>query len=189
MIGNDIVDLGFAARHSKWKHPRFMSKLFTDREQELIRQSSNSFSAIWHLWAIKEAAYKTYVQQHRVRFYSPKAFVCSGLGQIVKVSHKDFIVEVKSFANRDFVYTETLSNRKIRRGFLKVTSDYRKQSENLRELLLNDVSKSFNLERHLLNLVKDDSGVPKLYLKDSRLDVELSLTHHGSFAAYSLAYS
>jgi len=76
MIGNDIVDIAEARQRSNWQRPRFLDKLFTLQEQQLIQNSDNSFLMVWRLWSMKESAYKLYTQLHPSRFYNPKQFEC-----------------------------------------------------------------------------------------------------------------
>ena len=185
MIGNDVIDLHYTALHSKWQHPRFMDKLFTDQEQDRINSSRLSFTTIWELWAIKEAAYKAYIQNNPGRFYNPKAFECNGTG----VRYKDFKIEVQTSISSSLIYAETKSNKKVLRNIIKMPIHVQKQGDILRRSLLSEVSKFFDIELEMLNIKYGQSGVPNLYQKESKLDIDLSMTHHGSFAAYSLTYS
>ena len=47
MVGNDIVDIGLAKKSSNWTRSRFLDKLFTKKEQQLIFHSENSFNMVW----------------------------------------------------------------------------------------------------------------------------------------------
>ena len=76
MVGNDIIDIQEAQKKSNWQRPRFLEKLFTIKEQQLIQNSEHSFLMVWRLWSMKEAAYKLYTQLHPSRFYKPKSFEC-----------------------------------------------------------------------------------------------------------------
>ena len=46
MIGNDLVDLKVASVESNWKRPRFLDKVFTIEEQQLIMNSKNQHQFI-----------------------------------------------------------------------------------------------------------------------------------------------
>ena len=72
MIGNDIVDLKQAAKDSSWKRPRFLDKIFTPREQQLIWSAKDQDQMVWLLWSMKEAAYKVNVQQFGKRFFKER---------------------------------------------------------------------------------------------------------------------
>lgn len=58
MIGNDLVDLRARESAGKSRDARFVARVFTAREAELIAGSSHPDAALWALWAAKEAAYK-----------------------------------------------------------------------------------------------------------------------------------
>ncbi|HEU6450356.1 MAG TPA: 4'-phosphopantetheinyl transferase superfamily protein [Gemmatimonadaceae bacterium] len=58
MIGNDLVDLRAREAAGKSGDARFVKRVFTAREAELIAASSSPDIALWLLWAAKEAAYK-----------------------------------------------------------------------------------------------------------------------------------
>ena len=76
MIGNDVIDLSLAKTESNWQRKGFLKKLFSNDEQQLILEASNSFEMVWRLWSMKEAAYKIFTQQHNMRFFAPKKFEC-----------------------------------------------------------------------------------------------------------------
>ncbi|HEU4585969.1 MAG TPA: 4'-phosphopantetheinyl transferase superfamily protein [Gemmatimonadaceae bacterium] len=58
MIGNDLVDLRAREAAGKSGDARFVRRVFTAREAELIGGSASPDTALWMLWAAKEAAYK-----------------------------------------------------------------------------------------------------------------------------------
>ena len=76
MIGNDVVDLALAKRESNWKRPRFLAKIFTKKEQELIFQAYDQDLMVWNLWSRKEAAYKIYNRETGIRGYFPLEIEC-----------------------------------------------------------------------------------------------------------------
>lgn len=76
MIGNDIVDLALASNQSNWKRKGYLSKIFTDLEQEFISKSSNPNEMVWSLWSRKEAVYKIILQKNGKHGYYPKKIEC-----------------------------------------------------------------------------------------------------------------
>lgn len=76
MIGNDIVDLSLAQIQSNWKRRGFLDKIFTPREKSLILQAADPELMVWDLWSRKEAAYKIYNRQTRIRAYIPLELEC-----------------------------------------------------------------------------------------------------------------
>jgi len=187
MVGNDIVDLSTAATNSNWQHSRFLDKLFTPREQEVIQSSSNKFSSIWQLWSMKEAAYKAYTQSFPARFFKPASFECIVENQNSCVRYKEFQVFVQTLANRNYVYSQTLTKHPIESKIIRFsTLSYKKQSKLLRQAIAQEVAKKTGAAVEAIAIRKDPLGIPKLYVAGQSKAIQLSLTHHGSFGAYSL---
>lgn len=76
MIGNDVVDLALARKESNWKRRGFLGKLFTKKEQIVIKTAKNPEIMVWNLWSRKEAVYKIYNRQTGIRGYIPIQFEC-----------------------------------------------------------------------------------------------------------------
>ncbi len=58
-IGNDIVDLTALENRGKSRDGRFLDRVFTHDEQDLIRQANQWADAVlWAIWAGKEGAFK-----------------------------------------------------------------------------------------------------------------------------------
>ncbi len=188
MVGNDIVDLNEASETSHWKHPRFLEKLFTDIEQHYIKTSPDSFTAIWKLWSMKEAAYKLYVQLNPGRFYNPKRFVCNLSGKIKSVTYLDFKCFVKTNVTSKFVLSEArLTDSNIISQPLRFNNkSYSSQSKNTQSYLLDSIAKDYNLSRSGLQIKKNKWGVPKVYYNLNPLSLTISITHHGNYGAYAL---
>ena len=79
MIGNDIIDLTLAKLESNWQRKGFLEKLFTTFEQSLICNSENPEQMVWHLWSRKEAAYKIYHRETKIRAFIPMQIECFSL--------------------------------------------------------------------------------------------------------------
>ncbi|MEL0645410.1 4'-phosphopantetheinyl transferase superfamily protein [Olleya sp. Ti.3.14] len=184
MIGNDIVDLKQAAKDSSWKRPRFLDKIFTPREQQLIWSAKDQDQMVWLLWSMKEAAYKVNVQQFGIRFFNPKRLECTLLsnlkGEVVIEDNRYFI---ESIITEDFIYSIALiaSGKSYKsEWFLNQSQDYIIQSKCLKNRFL----KTLNLDE--VTIIKNNIGVPKLQHNSDLLDVSFSLTHHGAFSGYAI---
>ena len=106
MIGNDLVDLKVASVESNWKRPRFLDKVFTIEEQQLIMNSKNQHQTVWLLWSMKEAAYKINVQQFGKRFYNPKKLVCHlSSSTIGYVTIENRTYYTRSAISKNYIYT------------------------------------------------------------------------------------
>lgn len=106
MIGNDIIDLALAKKESNWKREGFLNKIFTAEEQLLIFQSSNPENMVWNLWSRKEAAYKIYNRQTKIRKYNPIQLVCSDVySEVGKVIYNENAYFVKTEITEEFIHT------------------------------------------------------------------------------------
>ena len=76
MIGNDIVDLALAKKESNWQRNRFLDKIFTKNEQQIILNDANPEIMVWNLWSRKEAAYKIYNRETGIRGFFPLQLEC-----------------------------------------------------------------------------------------------------------------
>ena len=189
MIGNDIVDLEEAQLNSNWQRPRFLDKLFTSKEQEVIGTSEHPFIMVWRLWSMKEAAYKLFTQLHPSRFYSPKQFECDRDGSNGKVNYKTFECFTETKITKHYILSEaSLNTTDMSSKSMKFKSTSSKcQSEAVKALLLSDIAKEFNLVKEDLNLVKSEFGIPSVYHKFKTLDLGVSLTHHGKYGAFGFS--
>jgi phosphopantetheinyl transferase (holo-ACP synthase) len=186
MVGNDIVDIREAKKYSSWQRPRFLEKLFTSEEQQLIHDSPSPFLMVWRLWTMKESAYKLYTQTSPSRFYSPRAFQCIIEDSKAIVCYEDFHCNVKTKLTSRYILSEA------RLSVNKMTSDVvlfhdknpKIQSEILKSRLLERVSKLYNADRPNLNFKKCKFGIPKVIFNSEKIHV--SMTHHGNFGAIAL---
>lgn len=87
MLGNDIVDLNLAKIQSNWRRKNYLSKIFTEDEQQLILSAGNSDVMVWILWSMKESAYKIHNRKTGIRNFAPKSLSCR--------VHSNFYGEVK----------------------------------------------------------------------------------------------
>jgi phosphopantetheinyl transferase (holo-ACP synthase) len=192
MIGNDIVDLSVASGTTRWNNQRFIEKVFTNNEQELIWESNDPFRTIWTLWSMKESAYKIHLRCHSRRFFAPRRLSCqllaSGQG-IVTLGKEKYITS--SFINENCIYTIAVENhQKIQKRvqskyFFVDEASYSCQHATCYRKMICDLSESFNTPGQYFSIQKDHLGIPFLFLKDIQLPVQLSITHHGLFGAYA----
>lgn len=57
-IGNDVVDWKHPANSNKSRDFRYLKKILTNVEIEIVYNSENPDKVLWSLWACKETAYK-----------------------------------------------------------------------------------------------------------------------------------
>ena len=115
MIGNDIVDLALAQKESNWKRKGFIDKIFTEKEKKLLRESLNPEIMVWNLWSRKEAAYKIYNRNTKVRAYIPHLLECTNLkskGNKTwgKVICKDQLYYTLTYTTSEYIYSVATIN-------------------------------------------------------------------------------
>jgi phosphopantetheinyl transferase (holo-ACP synthase) len=98
MIGNDIIDLRTAAVESNWRRPNYLSKIFTPKEQSLIKDDQS----VWWLWSAKEAVYKIINRATLQRRYAPLSITYHTPGSFLYQEQEYFI---KSEINNEFIHT------------------------------------------------------------------------------------
>ena len=76
-IGNDLVDLLDPQAQDKWQNPRFLARMCTLEEQQLVLRSSNPHRSLWTLWACKEAAFKAIKKEMESARFIPNQYVLS----------------------------------------------------------------------------------------------------------------
>lgn len=159
MIGNDVIDLPLTRRESNWKRKGFIQKLFTDKEQSLIADNSDSEIVVWLLWSMKEAAYKTHNRQTKIREYIPQELECSILYKTSTYANgivrcRNIIYYTKTNLTTEYVHT------------VAVTS-------------LNDLEDIIQIERR--GIGKDEHGIPYLLSAQNKHQQAVSISNHGRF--------
>jgi len=157
MIGNDIIDLAQSRIESRWQRKGFIEKIFTEEEQQYIKDSEKPEIMVWLLWSMKEAAYKIYNRQTKIREFSPKKLCCfidflSSNLSLGKVICNENTYYTKSIFSLESIHTIAVNN-----------------LENI-----NNVVEVENPE-----IIKDKNGIP--YLKMDNMLQDISISHHGRF--------
>jgi len=188
MIGNDIVCLSTANRSKHLGSKRFLDKIFTEEEQVMIVNSEDKNGFIWKLWAVKESAYKLFVQQDFKPEYAPKKIVCKKADDNFLVSMGKFKTEVDCTANAQFVYAQTVSEQSkvITSYFDLESSEFKIQAQQVKMALKQKASEIFGINVGNIQLEKNSHHIPKLSYKNTFLPVSISLTHHGHYGAFAM---
>ena len=155
MIGNDVVDLVLARTESNWRRPGFISKIFTDKEQKLIRTHHNPELLIWNLWSRKEAVYKIYNRETGIRAFIPQELEC--------LYNTDY--EGRVLCKGKYYYTQTT----IENDFLHSIAVTEESHFHLITLL--DKKQT---------IVKKE-GLPFIQCDNSPALVPISISHHGRY--------
>ena len=155
MIGNDIVDLQLARTQSNWQRTRFVEKIFTNEEQDYIRQSENSELEVWKLWTIKESAYKIYNRETGIRGFFPWKLECEIEGFrdnkfVGKVSIDAKVYFTETIQDGDFIYTVAANSLQLIEKIIEI-----------------------DLEEKIVKI----NGLPFITISKK----PVSITHHGRF--------
>lgn len=187
MIGNDVVDLKQAEKDSNWERPRFLDKVFTESEQQLIFNSEEKNKTVWLLWSMKEAAYKIHVREYGKRFFNPKKLECFFISfEKGRVTIDNDIYFTNSLVTENYVYAMAVSDETIRfksACFPLENSSYKSQSASLKKAFLKAISK----QNRFFKIKKNAVGVPQLYFKNDPFPQAFSLTHHGVYGGYAVS--
>ncbi len=189
MVGNDIIDLNEARCSSNWERPGFLHKIFTPKEQLIIAESADSFTTVWHLWSMKESAYKVFIQAGGKPFFNPTRIECSiDAEQNGEVLIDGISLKTCTSIHSDYIFsTATLNNTDLDTAIFQLTETNSKhQSAFMQQQLLNDFSEKNTLDCAKLHLKKTEAGVPILHYKNVLLNASISITHHGNYGAYSI---
>ena len=158
MIGNDVIDIQQSRKESNWRRKGFIQKLFTLEEQLLVSNAPNPEIMVWQLWSMKEAAYKIYNRQTKIREYIPQKLVCS----ITSQNQNTITGIVTCFENVYYTKT-TLSKDHIHTIAVNILEN------------LNNVTE---IERN--SILKDKNGIPYLLTSQNTIQ-SVSISHHGRF--------
>lgn len=158
MIGNDVIDLQQSRLESNWQRKGFIEKLFTIEEQWLIKNNEQPEIMVWLLWSMKEAAYKIYNRETKIRAFMPKRLVCNLTQQseviiLGNVTCDQNIYHTSTIASKNFIHTIAVTNE-------------------------NELNNVIEIERK--EVAKDANGIPFLS-SSSHLQQPVSISHHGRF--------
>jgi len=190
MIGNDIVDLLKASNDSNWQRPRFLDKVFTEAEQQMILNAKDQSQMVWLLWSMKEAAYKVYVQQFGKRFFNPKRLVCKLYPKNKGTVNVEFVkYKTYSLIDKNFIHSiaYTTENKDLKTKCFNIeTHSHESQSNLTKKQVLKYFSKIKNVSEDVLSIQKNELGIPHLFEDRLKLDERLSISHHGRYCAYAI---
>ncbi|MEP6928924.1 MAG: 4'-phosphopantetheinyl transferase superfamily protein [Flavobacterium sp.] len=158
MIGNDVIDISQSRIESNWKRKGLIEKIFTSEEQLLIANDADPEMMVWLLWSMKEAAYKVYNRQTKIREYIPGKLVCKILSKketciLGQVLCMGFVYYTKTIVTKNSIHTVAVS-------------------------LLNDLDHIVEITNQ--KIIKDQFGIPHLTNEINQLK-EVSVSNHGRF--------
>jgi len=193
--GNDIVDLS-ATDPLRTCNPRFYSRIISSEEKTLYDQWGElTFdNYVWLLWSIKESVYKYTSRTDTGLIFAPlnipvlqlTAPAGDGFYKSMVIYGSEILYSRSIITNR-LIVTVVCNDENFDRtwwGFRSVEQTaYADQSASVRTFALGKLHSA--LSRADLRIEKTTAGYPILLDGIGRLDIPLSLAHHGHFVAYS----
>lgn len=186
MIGNDVIDLKLAGERNPLR-PRFLNKVFTGDEQEIIFKDQNPVKQAWLLWAMKESAYKAHQRRLGLRrTFNPISQECSILFQtqtsvsgVVLIGTNNY--KIRGKVNNNYIHsTATALPENLKSGWEIIPA-----SEDLKKKLLATLCSSYGWNIKSVRIEKDKNSVPVVTVNNQPVPLAFSLSHHGEFAAFS----
>jgi phosphopantetheinyl transferase (holo-ACP synthase) len=195
-VGNDVVDLEDAEARLDGLHPRFEQRVFTEAERAALAGSPCRLRLHWALWAAKESAYKALKQLDPALVFSPRELeVALDPGARGGPRARDLVtgrvvrgslgLDVQIRFCGESVHAIARSRASGPARFLSTVEAAREDAGvAVRRLAASAIGATLGLEPAELRI----SGRPPLVLRGGeRLDLSLSLSHHGRFVAFAAA--
>ncbi len=207
-IGNDVVNLSDSQARAKSGNIRFLNRVFTQNEQDLICRSIDPDLAVWSLWAAKESAYKAISKKRIGITSSPRKYEIKldssprhGFltGAAITPAEPVFF---NLFSGTDFVHCVAAESRTTLNLILwgmerSDTGCYQRgafhgfqdESATARMAAVSAIAAYLGVKPEDVNIRRDrHSGSlcpPVAYLKGERIKGDLSLSHDLPFIAYA----
>lgn len=189
MVGNDVVDLEDEETAPYATHPRFDARVFAPEELRLLASSEVSERLRWVLWAAKESAFKVARKLDPRATFSPRRYVVrlDGGGRAsVRVGDR----ALSCFVACDGEACHAVASA----GHVAVTAAVRRVATfesarfAARRLAVSILTRELGASPGDVAIVKED-GIPTARLRGKRVPIDISLSHHGRFAAFAYARS
>jgi hypothetical protein len=201
-VGNDVVDLKDPENIGKSRDDRFLCRVFTDGERELIASFPSPDTLLWSLWAVKEAAYKAVSRSDPAVCSIPHRYPVvldpvdttrkvAGLAGKVITPRGGLFFEVA--VSPDWVHALVAEEEEALKRLCRSVKwlEGRKGAVNpsafVREVLLQEIARRLDCPVGDLSVVKknDGPGAPLVLFRGALLAAEVSLSHDGRFVAFA----
>jgi phosphopantetheinyl transferase (holo-ACP synthase) len=210
-VGNDVVDLKEPENRGKSGDDRFLDRIFTVDERELIAGAQSPDTLLWSLWAAKEAAYKavsggdpsvcSIPRRYRVLLDGGEA---SGAIDAVQGSEGRLAgrvitprggVALRITVTEDYVHAVAAGSDAVLAGIIQRVDrmdcgeDAGGESAFVRGQLLREIACRLDCPVADLAVLKEQPGsdAPRVFLRGRPLAANISLSHDGRFAAFVFA--
>ena len=179
---------------------RFLKKILTDAEIEVVQNAAYPDKTLWSFWACKEAAYKVIQKSFPAIAFIPRQWQTvlqthqSGYSEGEVVISGQGGVYFRLFPEDDHIHCigsdslNALDNIIWRVEALPEEEDVN-PSLFLRQCLAKDIARHFSLAVHQIKIqrVKQNGELqpPHVYAGRQKTNLDISLSHDGRFVAYT----
>jgi len=196
MIGNDIISLAEVLPHQQALRPGFCDKVCLPEELQPLTTYFSREICIWALWAAKESAYKVYRQAGGSALFAPKknTFLLHSIhnSQLKGITttpngryHSRILLQTEYIMAES--WSANFDQYQIAHKVMAIPNKpYALQSASLKEKVMDWVAQNLGMHAESLSISKSSIGMPYLKLGNKRLDLSLSLSHHGHFGLCSI---
>ena len=190
LAGNDVVDLGDPANAGAHARGRFVARVCAEEEQAALAASPDPSALLWAFFAAKEAAFKLACKLGPRPVFSHRKFVVDRALTSVRHEAHAFHLWVEREGDRLHAVAWTCGERP-----LAVATEIDAALDPgvaVRRLVAVSLARRFGSSAAMLAIVRDpapdawdDLGPPRLLRCGIPLDVDVSLSHDGRFAAFA----
>ena len=203
-VGNDIVDLEESDNRGKSGDGRFLGRIFTPEERELIAGADCPDALLWSLWAAKEAAYKAVSRDNPDVCSIPRRYRAI-LGTAPLFFLEENRSDIPIFSGRVFTPQGELALRvAVAKGYVHaLTAGSEAELERVvqhvdrvgvdpsafvRRRVLREIARRNQCPFEDLEIRNDPvgPGAPRVFLRGLPFAADISLSHDGRFAAFAL---
>ncbi len=197
MIGNDLVAFEACRHYSFRRWQAYWGRILTESEWENFFYAPNERAA-WLYWAAKEAAWKVWNRRSAQRLLNPKSFQVKNVrweGSEASFEVQGPRLNLKGTAtiNDDFLHAVVVAGNQYVITASVCPQGALEQSLNqdsflTKHLYFNQPKSDSPHSNPQISLSRNILGIPSLEIAGNVLDLPISLSHHGSWAAYAYVY-
>ena len=211
-VGNDIVDLESPFANGKSKDKRFINRVLTTKEQEIVQGKQFDDYLLWSHWAAKESAFKVVSKIKPDVSSSPKKYEVY-FDKVKQFSIQKGVVytpvkKIHVCVHRNMIYGNKWihcvgSSRQIdletaifyREEQIDHLFDYnfahasKKESSYVRKIagkkisqILSESSENIEFKK---NVQPGKHSYPEVFIKNRKTNIDISFSHDGKFVAYA----
>lgn len=185
LVGNDIVDLDDPAIATSHLRDRFVARVLSEAERERLSGASDAKSYVWVHLAAKEAAYKVVAKLEASPILAHRRFEVASDLRTIRYEEHELRLEVET--GERFVHAVAWlgGTRPLRQ--VTTVAEGESHSLKVRQLLLAQLGGADELEvvRRPVPRSWDGFGPPMVLRRGARVEVDVSLSHDGRYAAWA----